>query len=101
MSLATAWRLPWWRDGKGKWKYREQGIVAGRNEFITCNVEKATAGPSTASAAADFAPHDIGWFSFVVSHLSGKNKNAAKVGHPGLVIRCHFRPQLAARAVGR
>jgi hypothetical protein len=26
-------------------------------------------------------PHDIGWFSFVVSHLSGKNKNAAKVGH--------------------
>jgi hypothetical protein len=51
---------------------------------IRCHFSAAT------HCASGAAPHEIGWFSLVVSHLSGKNKNAAKVGHPGLVIRCHF-----------
>jgi hypothetical protein len=61
--------------------------IEALNRMEPCSTrkdEETTADPSPA------APHDIGWLSFVVSHLSGKNKNAAKVGHPGSVIRCHF-----------
>jgi len=35
---------------------------------------------------ATFAPHDIGSDGFVVSHLSDKNKDVAKVGHPESVV---------------
>jgi hypothetical protein len=44
--------------------------IEALNRMEPCSTrkdEETTADPSSP------APHDIGWFSFVVSHLSGKN----------------------------
>jgi hypothetical protein len=52
-----------------------------------------TAGPSAAP------PHDTASDGFVLSHLSDKNKDVAKVGHPKSVVRA--RNSLSASEAGQ
>ena len=65
----------------GSWRdHPPTGVLANPSQPHT---KLAPASDDEDRSQARVAPHEDGWSGFDVSHLSRKNKDAARVGHPG------------------